>query len=127
VVDGSGSVVDAGKARSGKKTIIVFYSPSCDVCHSELPNLQPRPVGLGLILINVSRVSSEEADISGLQCDAMFYDRDRVFERSFSMPALPTILFVDEQGVLIAALAGAHQRDVVQNKLSEFAQVSTGR
>jgi hypothetical protein len=127
VVDSSGSVVDASKARSGRKTIIVFYSPSCDICHSELPNLQPIPVGLALIMISVSKASSEESDTSGLQCDAMFYDCDRVFERSFSMPALPTVLFVDEQGILIAALAGAHQRDVVQNKLSEFAQASPGR
>ena len=75
-------------------------------------------------MINVSGASSDEADTRGLQCDAMYYDRDRVFERSFSMAALPTILFVDERGVLSAALAGAHQREVVQNKLSDFARAA---
>ena len=127
VVDGSGRTVDAGKAGSGKKTIIVFYSPSCDVCHREFPKLQPFPTALGLMMINVNGPSSEEVDIDGLHCDATFYDRDRMFERSFSMPALPTILFVDEQGVLIAALAGPHEREVVQNKLSAFERSTPGR
>lgn len=127
VVDSSGRLVDAAKAGSGKKTIIIFYSPSCDICHSELPKLQPVPAGLGLVMINVSGDFSEEANTGGLEYDAMFYDRDRVFERSFPMPALPTVLFVDEQGVLIAALAGAHQREVVRRKLSEFAGAIPGR
>ena len=127
VVDGSGRTIDAGKAGFDKRTIIVFYSPSCDVCHRELPKLQPFPTTLRLVMINVSGPSSEEVDIDGLQCDAKFYDRDRVFEGSFSMPTLPTILFVDERGVLNDALAGAHQRDLVQNKLSEFARSTPGR
>ena len=127
VVDSSGRKVDAAKTGSGKKTIIIFYSPSCDICHSELPKLQPVPAGLGVVMINVGGAFSEEANTGGLQYDAMFYDRDRVFEQSFLMPALPTILFVDERGVLIAALAGAHQREVVQRKLSEFAGAIPGR
>ena len=127
VVDSSGSLIDAAKTGSGKKTIIIFYSPSCEICHSELPKLQPVPAGLRLVMINVSGAFSEQANTGGLEYDAMFYDRDRVFERSFPMPALPTVLFVDEQGVLIAALAGAHQREVVQRKLSEFAGAIPGR
>ena len=122
VVDGSGRLVDAASAGSGRKRIIVFYSPSCDVCHDELPKLQPFPAGVGLTMINVSGECFEEANPGGLQYDAMFCDRDGVFERSFSMPVLPTILFVDEQGNLVAALAGSHQRELVQHKLSEFAR-----
>ena len=126
VVDSAGRMVDAAKTGSGKKTVIIFYSPSCDVCHGELPKLQPVPAGLGLVMINVGGAFSEEANTGGLRYDAMFYDRDRVFERSFPMPALPTVLFVDEQGVLIAALAGPHQREVVQRKLNEFAGAAQG-
>ena len=121
VVDRSGRVVDASKAQLGKRTIIVFYSPSCDVCHSELPKLYPIPRGLSLIIIDVGGASSTGGE-NGLQCDAMFYDRDRVFQRSFPIAALPTILFVDDRAVLNAALVGAHERDLVQNKLIEFAR-----
>jgi len=127
VVDRSGRVVDASKARLGKRTIIVFYSPSCDVCRSELPKLQPIPPGLDLIMIDISGSPSEEADSSGFHCDALFHDRDRVFERSFSMTSLPTVLFVDERGVLDAALAGEHPRDLVRDKLTGFAKPTIER
>jgi hypothetical protein len=127
VVDKSGLVVDASKSQLGKRTIIVFYSPSCDVCRSELRKLDPIPRALGLTMINVSGAFSDEGYSGGLECDAMFYDRDHVFQRSFLMVALPTILLVDERGVLSAALAGEHERDVLQNKLIEFAQAAPGR
>lgn len=125
VVDGSGRVVDLSKVASGRKTIIVFYSPDCQVCEGELPELRPFPPGLGLFIVNEEdRSSSEKFNSLGLKYNAMFYDRDRVLNRSFPLAGLPTILFVDERGVLRNGLVGAHEKDLVQQKLKEFAQLS---
>ncbi len=51
----------------------------------------------------------------------MFFDRNGVLARSFAMAGLPTILLVDEGGVLRDGLVGAHGRDLVQRRLREFA------
>jgi hypothetical protein len=119
--DSSGQRVDIGKIVESTRSIVVFYSPSCEVCEAELPKLQPFPAALRLIMVSETEGGSSHqfADLES-KCLAMLYDRDRVLERSFPLPALPTILFVDEQGVLRGALLGAHDQGMVQGKLAEF-------
>jgi hypothetical protein len=72
-------------------------------------------------MVNEDGNSSEEIDRLGLPYTRRFYDRDRIFERLSAKPGLPTILLVDEQGVLRGALVGAHSPDVLRGKLTEFA------
>jgi hypothetical protein len=121
VTDESGRVWDVAKAGLGAKTVIVFYSTSCEVCQQELPNLRPFPSTLGLIMVNEGDGSSEEIDKLRLPYTKQFYDRDHVFERLSHHPGLPTILLVDEQAVLRGALVGAHSPEVLRGELAEFA------
>jgi len=121
VVDSTGGAWDAGKAGLGSKTVIVFYSPSCEVCQRELPKLQPFPATLGLIMVNEQDNSSDEIDRLGLPYGKQFCDHDQVFNRLTSNPGLPTILFVDERAVLRSALVGEHPVDVIHDRLKEFA------
>ena len=121
VADESARVWDVAKAGLGAKTVIVFYSTSCDVCQKELPKLLPFPAALGLIMVNEGGNSSEEIDRLGLPYTRLFYDRDGAFERLSLNPGLPTILLVDEQAVLRGALVGAHSPDVIRGRLTEFA------
>jgi hypothetical protein len=122
VPDETGRVWDVSKAGLGAKTVIVFYSTACEVCQRELPNLQPFPSTLGLIMVNEADGSSEEIDRLHLPYTKRFYDRDRVFDRLTPNPGLPTILLVDEQAVLRGAMVGAHSPDALRRRLAEFAQ-----
>ena len=121
VVDASGRIVDVGKASLGSRSVIVFYSASCRVCQAVLPELQPFPHALRLLLVSEEAGSSSEAPKTlGSDQALRFYDRNRVLSRSFSMSGLPTILFVDESGVLRDGLVGEHARGLLQKKLKEF-------
>ena len=122
VADESDRTWDLSKAGLGAKTVIVFYSTSCDVCQKELPKLQPFPPSLSLIMVNVSDRSSDEIDRLHLPYARQFYDRDKVFERLTPNPGLPTILLVDEHAVLRGAMVGAHSPDALQRRLANFAQ-----
>lgn len=122
VADASGVVRDARTLGLGSRTVIVFFSPSCEVCKNELPKLKPFPSELGLIM--VSEADSEghdELESLGLPYGTIFHDRDHVLERASPLPGLPTVFFLDEQGVLRDGLVGAHNQSVVQQKLSQFA------
>jgi thiol-disulfide isomerase/thioredoxin len=120
VVDASGVDVDLRKFAAGIRCVIVFYSPSCHVCREILPALQPFPASLRLIMVNES-TEPEDPKVTGFPGAALFHDRWRVLSRSFAMPTLPTIIFMDEEGILRDGLVGSHERRFVQQKLKEFA------
>ena len=115
----SGTAVDLRDITSGRRSVIVFYSPSCKTCRSELPSLRPFPESLLLVMVS----ESDSAKHEGLDFDdAVFcYDRWRVLTRSFAAAALPTIAFVDENGILRGGLLGSHEPGLLQRRLKEFA------
>ena len=122
VVDTRGKPEDLKNAARGGKRVIVFYSGACDTCRMVLPELAPFPPGVRLLMVHEGADESFESPANlGLAHAEVFLDRNGVFRRSFSMPALPTILFVDERGILLHGLVGAHARGRVQEKLKEFA------
>jgi hypothetical protein len=125
IVEGSEGVADLGKLAPGTRSIIVFYSPSCKTCERVLPALQPFPSLLRLILVNESPDEGSEA-WSGFPDAVHFYDRQKILSRLFAAPALPTILFVDESGILRDGIVGFYQRAYVQRKLQDFAIHSYG-
>jgi len=121
VTDASGRAADVRTVVMGSRSVIAFYSPSCHVCQTVLPELRPFPATLRLVLVN------EEARKSLPPQDTMdealeFRDSNRAFSRSFPMSGLPTILFVDEQGILRAGLVGEHARGLLRPMLKEFAR-----
>jgi thiol-disulfide isomerase/thioredoxin len=120
-VENSDGVVDLNTFVSGTRSIIVFYSPSCKTCKRVLPALRPFPDMLRLILINVSpHEGNPELPVFGGA--ARFYDRRKILSRSFAAAGLPTILFVDEAGILRDGIVGLYGRGFVQRKLKDFAK-----
>lgn len=119
-VDASGTAADLKDLVAGRKSVIVFYSPTCRVCRETLPALQPFPATLQLIMVSES---SAEADPEALRFPGagLYFDRWGALKRSFAVAALPTILFVDERGVLRYGMVGSYRREWVQGKLREFA------
>lgn len=119
-VDGSGTEFDLRQVIAGRKSIIIFYSPACRICADELPALLPFPEGLRLIMVSETRLPGHGSPPL-LPGAVFFYDRWNILQRSFATRALPTILFIDESGILRAGLVGSHPREVVQARLREFA------
>jgi len=123
VADSAGNMVDLSQLVPGRRTVIAFYSSSCHTCQVVLPELRPFPPGLRLLLVSEDAASpSRGAADAGLAGATLFHDRKSALTRSFPLTPLPTILFVDEQGVLRSFLVGAHGRDRVQAKLKAFAE-----
>jgi hypothetical protein len=121
VVDSRGNPEDLGNASPGGKRIIVFFSPACDTCRTVLPELHSIPREIRLLLVDVGEEnSSESPEILGLPGTELFRDPHGTFRRAFSVPILPTILFVDERGILLDGLVGAHALGLVQNKVREL-------
>jgi thioredoxin-related protein len=120
VIENSGVPLDLKKHIEGKRSVLVFYSPACRICKEIVPYLHPMPAGLRLILINES--SDQEKSLTAQFPGAdQLQDPHQVLIQSFTTLSLPTILFVDENGILRDGLAGRHQRDFIQKKLKQFA------
>ncbi len=125
VVDGSGNRVDATKAAPGRKAMIWFFSPSCQVCQKELVNIQPFPRSLYLIMINVGgTVGLEKFERMASEHGVLYFDRDGTFNRSFPMAGIPVVLLIDEHGVLRAGLVGTRSQSAAQQKIQTFVQSS---
>jgi hypothetical protein len=122
VVDPWGNRVDLSKAAIGRKSVIAFYSASCRACQVVLPGLYPFPPELTLFLVSEGEDPLDDPAGSTHDPALLFYDREGVFARSFSMSPLPTIVFVDESGIVRAGLAGEGTRDRVQAGLKKFVE-----
>jgi hypothetical protein len=120
MVEDSGVPKDLKKYIEGKRCILVFYSSACRICKEVVPYLHPVPKELRLILINES-ANQEKSLISQFPDADRFQDPHRALTQSFATWSLPTILLVDENGILRDGLAGRHQRAFIQRKLKDFA------
>lgn len=122
-VENQEGTVDLRTFISSTRSVIVFYSPSCKTCQKVLHALQPFPDTLRLILVNES---PDEGDLklSEIQGAVQFHDRWKILSRSFAGAALPTILFVDEAGILRDGIVGFYRHGFVQGKLKNFADHS---
>lgn len=125
-VENSEGAVNLSRLISGKRSVIVFYSPSCKTCERVLPALQPFPGTLRLILVNESPDEGDK-ELPGFQDAARFCDRQKSLSRLFAATALPTILFVDESGILRDGIVGFYRHAFVRQKLENFAIHSYSR
>ncbi len=119
LVEASDVPVDLKEITLGRRSVIVFYSPSCRTCAAELPALRPFPTSLRLVMVSES--SSRKYEGMGFPEALLCYDRWSVLTRSFAAVALPTIVFVDEGGILLDGLVGRHEPGLLQRRLKEFA------
>jgi hypothetical protein len=115
--------VDLSQVVPGRRTVIAFFSSSCRTCRVVLPELHPFPDSLRLLLVSEDATNSTgEASGPGFEGVITFRDRRSVFVRSFPLSPLPTILFVDERGILRGGFAGVQGREQVQARLQKFAE-----
>ncbi|MDI9612992.1 MAG: redoxin domain-containing protein [Acidobacteriota bacterium] len=116
VVNRDGVDVQLADLIRGKRSVVVFHSRSCGVCREMMPALDPFPPELRLVLV---RSEKEEARAAGGVPPGIYWDRHGAFSRTFI--ALPTILFVDEKGILESGITGRRSRAFVRERLERFA------
>lgn len=123
VTDESNARVDLSKLVEGRRSVIVFYSSACPACQSALSRLQPFPTRLRLILVaEGTGVMNGDPGVPGLRWALKLRDPESSFRRSFPMSPVPTILFVDEEGVLRETLVGESESGRLQIRLNSFAE-----
>jgi hypothetical protein len=118
-VENQGNAVDLKTIGAGMRCVIVFYSPSCRICREVLPGFRPFPNSLRLIFVNES-TDRDDFEHAGFPNAVHVRDKWRVLPRAFAIVALPTILFVDENGILREGMIGLHDPSKVRQKLQEF-------
>ncbi|HEY4642225.1 MAG TPA: hypothetical protein VII75_12835 [Thermoanaerobaculia bacterium] len=121
VRDAMNKPVDLRAIKSGRRRVFAFYSPTCGVCQHELPELVPFPANLDLVMINEGESNEPDPFLAGTSAIMHLSDPDASFRTAFSMPSLPTLIFVDEHNVVTDGLIGAHPPAVAQGKLAAFA------
>jgi hypothetical protein len=104
----------------GRRTVVVFHSPACGVCAITLPSLQPFPPSLQLFMVDVSG-NAQEAMRSPPESPRHFTADKRFVQRLFPFSGLPTIILLDEAGVIRAGLAGSQPAGRIQEALLAFA------
>ncbi len=121
VTDANGRRVDLASVVAGRRSVVVFYSPSCEVCQKELPQLTPFPPELKLIMVREPGGDGLDLLAGGSMIGHRFTDPDGMLRRAFVMPALPTILLIDEHGLVRDGLLGSHEAAFAQKKITAFA------
>lgn len=121
VFDRGGHQVDLVSIAPGTRRVFVFYSPSCEVCQRELPNVRPFPPSLRLVLVSVTD-ELRDPFAQWPEVHQALVDRDGAFRRSIPLAGVPLMLFVDEHGVLRDALLGDRGKNALREHLERFAR-----
>jgi len=123
VSDKKGTAINLANEGSGHRRVIAFYSPDCHVCQLTLPELDPFPENIMLVLVSERDTSTIPAgELQSIPSNILF-DRNKVLSSAIAISSLPTILFVREDGVVQDATLGAHSKASIQDKLSALATV----
>ncbi len=107
----------------GKPVVLNFWSSRCGPCQSEMPDFQKAFLELGndvqFLMVNVTdgywdtvESASEFIQKSGYTFP-VFYDTDRSAAGTYGISSLPTSLFFDSEGTLVAYAVGAINLDTL--------------
>jgi hypothetical protein len=106
----------------GKRSVVVFFSPKCGVCQTQLPALNPFPASLQLVMVNtLADTTVREQRLGAPATGRSLRIGADAFHRAFPLAGLPTIVFVDETGRLVEGLAGDQPPGRIQERLRSFA------
>jgi hypothetical protein len=119
MADATGTSVDLRSYTSGRKSIIVIYSPTCRICREMLPALTPFRDALNLLMVSESAGPDVEKARQFPKA-RQFHDNGGALLRVFGSVGLPTIIFIDANGILRDGLTGKHDLDDLRKRLRDF-------
>jgi len=101
------SRVNFTKFRDGKKAVIFFWATWCPHCHEEIMNLNAHldklnEQGIKVALVDLGESLDEVKyylDRQGSKLDS-FVDMDSSLSDAYDLIGVPTLYFVDEQGII---------------------------
>ncbi len=103
----SGKSSNLTDARAGKKAIIFFWATWCPHCHEELGKLNAalssvESKGIKVLLVDVGESREEVSaylEHAQIQLDS-FLDEENALQDPYGLIGVPTVVFVDEQGLI---------------------------
>jgi thiol-disulfide isomerase/thioredoxin len=107
----------------GKPTVVNLWATWCPPCRREMPLLQQAQAahpGLNFVFINQGETREDILRYlqgQGLQLDNVLIDARRASGAAFKEQALPTTLFFDAQGHLVATRVGALSEATLAQRL----------
>jgi len=104
--DGStASVMSAGK---GKKTILIFWATWCPNCYEEIGTINNslasiEQKGIKIILVDIGETTEAvKTYFNKRQMKLIsFVDEDSAMQEPYHLVGIPTLIFIDEKGVVV--------------------------
>ena len=101
------SNVNFTKFREGKRAVIFFWATWCPHCHEEIENLnlhldKMEQQGIKIALVDLGESKDEvKSYLAGrnFKLDS-FMDTDSILSGPYDLIGVPTLYFVDEQGII---------------------------
>lgn len=98
-------------ARAGKKAVIIFWATWCPHCHEELARLSKtigeiEQKGIKILLVDVGETKEEVKayfDNKGYDFNS-FLDEENALQEPYAIVGVPTVVFVNEQGIVKSVL-----------------------
>ena len=104
----SGTSRTLSQLFKGNKTIMIFWATWCPHCREELAALKPqlniiKNKGVQILLINVGETKEEAKDYLASHQVPLesLVDEDNTMAGRYSVIGIPTLYFIDEQGLVI--------------------------
>jgi peroxiredoxin len=112
----------------GENVILNFWATWCGYCRKQLPYLEQvyekySDTGLTVLAVNAMESHDQAADYIAKQgfTFPVVLDSDGTVNKLYCVPALPATMFIDSEGVVRYARAGAFSSvEEVENALSYF-------
>ena len=95
------------QARNGKKAILFFWATWCPHCHDELMRMDKvldgiTAEGIKIVLISEGEAKADVAAYlknNNVRLDSLL-DEDTVLQDPYQLIGVPTLVFVDEKGII---------------------------
>ena len=117
--DLQGHPVDLRTLVSGEPSVVVFYSPTCNLCETELPYFSSVPPNVRLI--EVSEGARASVPVLSPAYAIEVQDPQRALFKIVPLLGLPTVLLVDRDGVVRGAILGEHSRSFLVQQFRKLA------